>query len=229
MFHKMKVSGFFNRIRLLFFNFYSLFFCLKYLPFRQAIKIPILIHPSVKVKIENKHSIILTGRIWRSICTIGFDATLGRSNFKSMLYVGNGGHLKIEGFTVISKGTRIIIDGGVMTIGSHFFCNGDCWFNCTTSIVIGSNNMYGWGITFNTTDGHHIYVDGNVKPMEADIRIGNHVWIASYTHISKGAKVASDCVVAQCSLVNKSFDKEHCLIGGMPARVLKENIDWTAK
>ena len=215
-----------SKLSLLFYNLYSLFFCLRHLPLRVAIKIPILIHPSVKVKIQNRHSICLPGKVWRSMCSVGFEGTTGQSNCKSLLYVVNGGKLSFEGFAVVSKGSRIIVDGGRMKVGHHFFCNGDCWFFCTTSITIGSDNMYGWGITFNTTDGHHIYVDGNVKPMEADISIGNHVWIASYTHISKGAKVASECVVAQCSLVNKSFDNEHCLIGGMPARILKDNVEW---
>lgn len=218
-----------NRITLLFYNLYSLFFCLRYLPFRQAIKIPILIHPSVKVKIQNRHSISFTGKIWRSMCSVGFKGAAGRSNCKSLLYVVNGGKLTLEGFAIVSKGTRIIVDGGKIKVGHHFFCNGDCSFFCTTSIVIGSDNMYGWDVHFNTTDGHHFYVDGKAKQMEADIQIGNNVWIASYSHISKGAKVASDCVVAQCSLVNGEYVEPHSLIGGIPARVLKNNVDWSAK
>ena len=213
-------------IKLLFYNFYSLFFCLRHLPFPLAIKIPILIHPSVKVKIESRKSIVFTGRIWRSICSIGFDGTRGRNNHQSMLCVIRGGKLRIGGFTVISKGTKIIVDGGEMSIGDNFFCNGDCFFNCTTHIDIGRDNMYGWNINFNTTDGHHIYVNGKQKEMTGNISIGNHVWIASYCNIAKSSSVADDSVVAQNSLVNSNFMDDHSLIGGVPAKKIKDNVSW---
>lgn len=88
--------------------------------------------------------------------------------------------------------------------------------------------MYGWNISFNTTDGHHVYDNGVTKPMEGDITIGNHVWIASNCHIAKNTFIADDCVVAQNSLVGKRFEQSKCLIGGMPAKVIKDNFTWSA-
>ena len=66
------------------------------------------------------------------------------------------------------------------------------------------------------------------KPIEGDIVIGNHVWIASHCHISKNTYIADDCVVAQQSLVGKRFEQPKCLIGGIPAKLLKDNITWSA-
>lgn len=88
--------------------------------------------------------------------------------------------------------------------------------------------MYGWNINFNTNDGHHVYENGKQKTMEGDIVIGNHVWIASHSHITKNTLIADNCVVAQSSLVNKRFEEPKCLIGGMPARKIKENYTWSA-
>ena len=114
-----------------------------------------------------------------------------------------------------------------MAIGSHFWCNGDCFFHCTTKITIGDNNMYGWNISFNTTDGHHVYDNGMQKPMEGSIVIGNHVWIASHCIVGKNTAVGNDCVVAQHSLLSKKYTDSNCLIGGIPAKVLKNNYSWT--
>ena len=215
-----------GKLPLVFYNIYSLLFCLRHLPFKQAIKIPILIHPSVKVRIDKSSSIVFPSRIWRSMLSYGFRAAEGRSNCHSMLVLRNGSQLFIKGAVIMSKGTRTIVEGGKMEIGHHFFCNGDCSFYCNTNISIGNDNMYGWGVHFSTTDGHSFFVNGKQRPMNASIIIGNHVWIGANSIISKGTEVASECVVAQCSLVNGRHSQEHCLIGGIPAIEIKENINW---
>ena len=217
------------KIKLLFYNLYSLFFCLRYLPFKQAIKSPVLIHPSVKIRIDKRSEIVFPEQLWRSMFSFGFDASTGRSNCQSMLVLKNGAKLIINGLVIMSKGTRVIVDGGNMEIGHNFCCNGDCIFNCTSLIKIGEQNMYGWNTSFNTTDGHHIYVDGEERPMTGDIVIGDHVWIAANSTISKGTTVAPNCVVAQCSLVSGKYNEENCLIGGIPSKTLKRNISWSAK
>ena len=173
----------------------------------------------------------MAGHIRRSMVSIGFDCAKGRSNCKSLLSVNpkNDAKLYLHSGVIIAKGTRIIVDNGVMEIGNDFFCNGDCSFYCNTSINIGNSNMYGWDVHFNTTNGHPFYIDGKQVSMSDEIRIGDHVWIGSNTKISKGTDLASECVVAQCSLVNNRFHEEHCLIGGIPAKVIKENVCWTRK
>lgn len=219
-----------NIFDIILYKIYSLFFCLRYLPFKQAIIIPVLIHPCVRVKIK-RGGVVLSGHIRRSMVSIGFECAKGRSNCKSLLCVNpkNDSKLYLNNGVIIAKGTRIIVDNGLMEIGNNFFCNGDCSFYCNTSISIGNNNMYGWDIHFNTTDGHPFYIDGKQVSMSDEIRIGDHVWIGSNTKISKGTDLASECVVAQCSLVNGRFHEEHCLIGGIPAKVIKENVYWTKR
>lgn len=160
---------------------------------------------------------------------VGFDGSAGLSNCQSLIYIKPGGRLVVGSNVQMAKGTRIVIEErGVLSIGSHFWCNGDCFFHCTKRITIGDHNMYGWSVHFNTSDGHHVFENGVPKPMEGDITIGNHVWIAAYCHIAKNAAIADDCVVAQSSLLNKKFDIVRCLIGGVPAKILNTDIDWTA-
>lgn len=216
-----------SRTKLLFFYLYSLAFCIRYLPFRYAIHIPILIHPSVKVKGLQRGAISFHGSLRHSMLIFGFEGTLGQSNCKSLISIKNGGKLIVGNIVNMARGTRLVIDGGEMAIGSHFWCNGDCFFHCTTKITIGDNNMYGWNISFNTTDGHHVYENGMQKPMEGSIVIGNHVWIASHCIVGKNTAVGNDCVVAQHSLLSKKYTGNNCLIGGIPAKILKNNYSWT--
>nr|HQE12748.1 hypothetical protein [Flavipsychrobacter sp.] len=56
--------------------------------------------------------------------------------------------------------------------------------------------------------------------------IGNHIWIASHVSILKGVHIADNTVVATRAVVTKSFIEKNILIGGMPAKKLKENINW---
>lgn len=214
---------------LLFFKLYSFIFCLRYLALKDAVKIPILIHPSVKIDSLWRNAISFNGKVKSSMLVYGFPGTKGQSNCQSIISIRRGGKLVVSENVQMAGGTRVVIGKqGVMQVGRHFWCNGDCFFNCTTKISIGDDNMYGWNISFNTTDGHHVYENGIQKPMERDIVIGNHVWIASHCHISKNTYIADDCVVAQNSLIGKRFEQPKCLIGGMPAKVIKDNFTWSA-
>lgn len=216
-----------NKIRISFYYFYSLLWSFRYLPWRMALYIPILVHPNVRVKRLPKGAINFQVPLRRGMFVFGFDGTIGQSNCRSLIDISPGGQLIVADGIAMARGTRLVIGSrGLMTIGRNFWCNGDSYFNCTTKISIGDDNMYGWDVQFNTSDGHHVIENGIEKPMEGDITIGNHVWIASHCLVGKGSFVPDGCVVAQRSLVTKVFDKPNCLIGGMPAKILKEGYTW---
>lgn len=218
-----------TRLKLLAPYIYSFIFCLRYLPLHQALHIPVLIHPSVKIDCLSRGAIKFKGKLKHAMLVFGFKGTTGVSNCQSILSIRKGGSLIVGDGVRMARGTRVVIgQNGIVEIGENFWCNGDCFFYCTTKITIGENNMYGWNISFNTTDGHYVYDNGVTKPMEGDITIGNHVWIASNCIIAKNTFIADDCVLAQQSLVGKRFEQPKCLIGGMPAKVIKDNFTWSA-
>jgi serine O-acetyltransferase len=52
--------------------------------------------------------------------------------------------------------------------------------------------------------------------------IGDNVYIAPGVKIYGKIYIPSNCALAANSVINKSFDEEYCLIGGMPAKIIKK-------
>ena len=192
-----------NIFQLVFYNIYSLIFCFRIFPFLVAVRRPVLIHPCVRVKKIHRGGIVLKNDTARLI--IGFNGTIGQSNCQSILSISETGKLIISGLTALAKGSRLIIDNGNVELGCNFFCNGDCFIRCTSSIKVGEE-----------------------RPLEGTIVIGKHVWLTSNIIVAKNTEVASECVVAQGTLVTGKFSEEHCLIVGVPAKIIKRGYSWKA-
>jgi len=97
-----------------------------------------------------------------------------------------------------------------------------------TSISIGTNCMFAKGIEIRTGDSHSIFdnISGKRINFAKKVVIGDHVWIGSQVSVLKGAVVPNNSVVATRSVVTKCFSEEGVLLGGIPAKVIKNNISW---
>lgn len=95
-------------------------------------------------------------------------------------------------------------------------------------VIIGDNCLFAVDVIFRTGDFHTIYCanTGRVLNFNKSITIGNHVWIAERVILLKGAGVADNSIVGARSLVNKKFDKTNIIIAGVPAKIVKEEINW---
>ncbi|MBR2669802.1 MAG: transferase [Solobacterium sp.] len=60
-----------------------------------------------------------------------------------------------------------------------------------------------------------------------DIVINNHVWIGMRSLILKGTLIKNNCVVGAGSICNKDYEKDNCMIAGNPAKIIKENVNWS--
>ncbi|QNK42458.1 transferase [Caproicibacter fermentans] len=61
--------------------------------------------------------------------------------------------------------------------------------------------------------------------MTKPIRIGSHVLIGTHATILKGAVIGDHSVIAANAVVTGEIPA-HCLAAGIPARVIRENINW---
>lgn len=211
----------------LFYYINSLIFCLRYLPFAQAIKIPILVWYDARISSLHRGDIVLTGDIKKAMVLLGFEGGNGRDTHPLYIHVQKGGHLFFGNDVNIARGTRLVVSQDAkLQFGDNFFCNGNCSFYSNKDIIIKDNCLFGWNIELNTTDGHTMIYKGIEKNTSGNIILGNHVWVCSDVVISKNVTIADNCVIGRQSLVTKSQEKPSTLIVGIPAKVIKSNINW---
>lgn len=167
--------------------------------------------------------------IKRGILNIGRNRSVGLHEFsKATLTIKKGGSLKLMGYANFSEGTSIRVDeGGELIIGDHFYCNKNCHIGANKKVEFGDNCLLGSNISIQDCDGHHIYdTDGNIKPNQKNIKIGDHVWIASDVIIQKGTYIERDNVVSRGSIVYGSFTESNYIIGGFPIGYIKKIGGW---
>jgi acetyltransferase-like isoleucine patch superfamily enzyme len=93
---------------------------------------------------------------------------------------------------------------------------------CSNNIKIGEGTGIGWDVEICDTSFHQI---GQENSVSAPITIGRHVLVCSHCVIMKGVSIGDGAVIATGSIVSKDIPPG-CLAGGVPARVIKENIEW---
>lgn len=151
-------------------------------------------------------------------------------NSKITIY-GNNNVIVIGKNTMINHGDLYIEDNGnTILIGNNCNLCGNVHLACTegTKIEIGDDCLFSSEIVFRTGDSHSI-LDASSKRINlaSDILIGNHVWICYRVLVNKGSHVASNSVIGSGAIVTKKFATPHVLIAGVPAKVIRENINWT--
>lgn len=204
----------------------SVQFCLHFFPLKDALKRPIQIHHKLQFDIKSGAKIIIDTPLQSNLIKIGIDNTLYIQAKNSIIHLESDSVLHFSANAIFSKGICLWLEKGAkMNIGTNFFCNNNCTFRCTNQITLHDNVLFGWNIMLNTTDGHIVEIDGKTNKTSGFIEIGYHTWVASNTNISKNVNISRECVVAQCSLVNKSFHTSHCLIAGIPAKIVRKNLN----
>ena len=98
-----------------------------------------------------------------------------------------------------------------------------------TDIRIGEDCMLGRDICLHTTDFHSILdnISGQRINYPESIYVGEHVWLGLGVTLGKGAYVADGSVVGEHAMVTKKFTQPHICLVGIPAKIIKENINWS--
>jgi acetyltransferase-like isoleucine patch superfamily enzyme len=97
-----------------------------------------------------------------------------------------------------------------------------------SKVVIGKDCMFAYDIDIRTGDSHSI-IDTNTNQRinyAKNIEIGDHVWVAAHVTILKGVCLMKNSIVATRSLVSSTFHEEGIIVGGVPAKKIKDNITW---
>ena len=113
-----------------------------------------------------------------------------------------------------------------MSLGTGYL-NYGCVIECFSKISIGNDVAISEGVVMRDSDNHVIqYGDGTKSTPTAPIVIQDHVWVGMGAIILKGVTIGEGAIVAACSLVNKDVPP-HCMVGGVPAKVIKTDVVWS--
>lgn len=147
-----------------------------------------------------------------------------RSRLETRILVESGGKMTVgfNGFTVFAGSYIRIINGGHLIVNGGFI-NENVQITCGDTIEIGRDCAIGRDVVIRSYDGHTINEPGYeiCKP----IRIGNHVWIGQGATILKGVTIGDGAIIASGAIVTKDVPAKTA-VAGVPARVVKDNVEW---
>ena len=187
-----------------------------------------------KVKINNKGTIL---KKCRFISTgqnnvVNFDEGGFFENCKFLLY-GNNNTITI-GSRCRGNDVEFYIEdnNGLITVGNRTSLCGKAHLaviECT-HIDIGSNCLFSSDITFRTGDSHSI-LDLESKRINpsANIVIKDHVWVGHKVTVNKGVTIEENTIIGAGAIVTKSPQKGNVIIAGVPAKIVKEEVNWDHK
>ena len=201
----------------------SIYLNYRCLPFAKAWKLPVRVRYDTKFGILDKNSICINGTCKRSMITLGYRG--GKFVAENRGYISiSGGKMIFNGTCNFGEGFGIAVESGELQFGKNFYANRNLLIECQKKVSFGSDVLLGWNVSIRDTDGHSI----NGKPFKEKIMVKNHVWIASDVTVLKGSVISEDSVIACNSTVcGLKMQKNKCLAVGTPAKIIKNNVEWT--
>ena len=154
--------------------------------------------------------------------SIGFDH-FRRSRIETRLSVDSGAKLDVNRRFSLYKGcdVRVVKNGHLILNGG--FCNVNTQIVCAERITIGQGCAISRDVVIRDYDAHSL--EGGNHNVSSPVTIGNRVWIGHRAMILKGVTIGDGAVIAAGSIVTKDVPA-HSVVGGIPAKLIRENIDW---
>jgi len=151
---------------------------------------------------------------------------LGFTHKYDRTYLNIRGKLEFTSKCSIAKNCRVDIAKGAVASFGEGVTGADVSFIIVNGLEVGDGFLIAWGSKFLDDDFHEIDFPGRKVKKDKRIIIGDHVWIGTNVLMLSGSRIPNGCVVAAGSVVTRVFEQENCLIGGNPAKVIKENVTW---
>ncbi len=96
-----------------------------------------------------------------------------------------------------------------------------------TKICIEDNCMIAPGCSIRSGDSHSIFKENARINSAKDIKIESRCWLGERAMVLMGAIVPEGCVVGAATVVTRPFQEKNCILAGVPARVVHQQITWS--
>jgi len=201
-------------IKIVYFNFH-------YLPFKQAIQLPILLRKPRFIRLKGR-VIIESPKVRFGMITMG--RLVNTCNPDSGIIFDIDGTLIFRGTADFANNSAIMIqDGGTITLGDHMDCAGQ--LKCAKSIEFGDDCVLAYNSMVMDSDWHALtdVVTGKLVKKTAPVKIGNNNFISFNCLVTKGTITPDFCTFTYNSHLCKKYDVEpYSLLGGNPCKLLDE-------
>ncbi|MDP2485780.1 acyltransferase [Pseudoalteromonas marina] len=182
----------------------------------------IFVGKGTKVNIARKGRVLFKNRKSSLYLGVHFSTASGAT-----LDIFENGRLVVAKSVGIHRGTKIVIKKNAqLNMGAESFINENSRVMCSKKITIGNNSSISWNVNISDTDSHGIYIEKKLINPNAEIHIGNKVWICANTTITKGTIIESNCIVGTNSLVVGKRLYSNNIYAGNPLKNIKKFDEW---
>lgn len=204
---------------------FSIPFCLRHLPLRQAVKLPIWVYKP-KYRSQKGQFVIDCPNIRYGMIRLGFP--------RCALYPNTGISFKNDG-KIVFKGTCLIGNDsyivcgkqGKIVFGDDFKNTGCLRITSQCGISFGKSARVGWETLIMDTNYHPLW-DMEKKKFKrafAPISIGDYNWIATQCYVMQGVVTPERCIFGARSVITHSGPFEpYAVHSGSPLKVLTRNV-----
>lgn len=199
----------------------------RYLPFRDAVKLPFFVAWNTYFRVGRKGRVVFDCPIRTGMVHLGFfKIKMCEPRAKTVFDIL--GSIVIKGDVHAGNGTKIrVFETGSMILGNDFKVSSSSAFNCFHSMEFGNNIQFAWDCLVMDGDGHTIMDEkGITLPSQKPIVFGNNIWIGCRSTILKGSVIPDNCVIGAMSLVSGDKFEANSIIAGVPAKSIKKIGGW---
>lgn len=143
---------------------------------------------------------------------------------KSSMHLEEGASLTVKGYVSIGRGSLIWgMKDASIEIGENTYVTGKSMVIAKQSVVIGKNCAISWNVTISDNDFHSIDNGSYLSGGSLAVVIEDDVWIGMNATILKGVKIGKGAIIAAGAVVTSDVPP-YCIVGGVPAKVIREGI-----
>ena len=205
----------------------SLWYNLRLLPFRQAIRMPILISHRTVVQNVSGNVVVRCAKPKMGLVKIGF-GTCQCTDFRHNSTILNiRGVFVVHGECSVGAGASIeVAEKAVLTVGNNFNLGPKSLIICHKAMTFGEDFLTSWNCTLMDTDQHSLVNgDGNVTNPDREICVGSNVWFGCNCIVTKGTIIHDSTTVAAGSCLHGTYTDTHTVLAGNPAKVVKKGVE----
>lgn len=207
----------------------TIYFNLRTLPIKQAIRLPLLIYGKIKfASLDGSVKLPVSNTRLK----IGVNYAGYRNTAPGRIHLLRGSLLILYPNVKISQGVNITCQTDAILEMKEYASLGDnVDVICYKHIELGHHSSLTWGCQVMDYNSHYV-IDmsstlkyGTVKRIANQVIIGCFCWIGNRSTVMPGTRLPNRTIVASNSLLNKDYTRivpPYSLIAGQPAKLVKE-------